>query len=532
MTFLSRLLLVVAAAVSCGAGAALAAPIVWVVPSSLQRVGPTDPAGAGLGAVVRAGRGEAEPFQVAIQAPAGGLTHVDFSVSDLVGPGGQTIPRSALTLYRENYVKIRRHSPTYLGPPNLPLTANVFPDGLIPFLDPTTGLPPNPGRGRVAQRYKAVPLDLAAGQNAVIWIDVAVPRSAAAGTYAGSYTVSSDQGSIEGQIELDVWDFTLPIAPSLKSSFNSYNRGRPGVGEELLRHKLMPDAVPVAEERGLIDQSGLNTADLLFYGGASYGHCKMTPAPSVADLLAAKATHQPDLFLYDFSADEIDLCSEIFPTVQAWARNLHQAGIPNLVTMAPVPELLDDGSGTGRSAVDVWVMLPSTYDQAQAQTPPRVTQVLAKGDAAWSYNALVQDSYSPKWELDFAPINYRIQPGFINQSLGLTGLLYWTAEYWSGNPWTNAERYRGYPGEGLLVYPGKKIGIAGVAPSMRLKYLRDGVDDYEYIELLKRCGQGDAALAAARTVGADWSHWTTDETQLESVRRQLGDLLQATHCAP
>jgi hypothetical protein len=200
--------------------------------------------------------------------------------------------------------------------------------------------------------------------------------------------------------------------------------------------------------------------------------------------------------------------------------------------MAPVPELLDDGSGTGRSAVDVWVMLPSTYDQAQAQTPPRVTQVLTKGDAAWSYNALVQDSYSPKWELDFAPINYRIQPGFINQSLGLTGLLYWTAEYWSGNPWANAERYRGYPGEGLLVYPGKKIGIAGVAPSMRLKYLRDGVDDYEYIELLKRCGQGGAALAAARTVGADWSHWTTDEMQLESVRRQLGDLLQATHCAP
>jgi hypothetical protein len=103
---------------------------------------------------------------------------------------------------------------------------------------------------------------------------------------------------------------------------------------------------------------------------------------------------------------------------------------------------------------------------------------------------------------------------------------------WNTSDAWNAVAWAAYPGEGLLVYPGKKLGIAGVAPSMRLKYLRDGVDDYEYIELLKRCGQGDAALAAARTVGADWSHWTTDETQLESVRRQLGDLLQATHCAP
>src|SRR5262249_22982735 len=153
--------------------------------------------------------------------------------------------------------------------------------------------------------------------------------------------------------------------------------------------------------------------------------------------------------------------------------------------------------------------------------PPRVTQVLAKGDSAWSYNALVQDAYSPKWEIDFLPINYRIQPGFLNQSLGLTGLLYWTVEYWAGNPWTNIDKFHGYPGEGILVYPGKRIGIVGVAPSMRLKYLRDGVDDFDYIQLLKSCGQGDAALAAARTVGTDWSHWTTDEATLEAVRRDL-----------
>ena len=105
-----------------------------------------------------------------------------------------------------------------------------------------------------------------------------------------------------------------------------------------------------------------------------------------------------------------------------------------------MPQLYDDGLGTGRSAVDIWTMLPLAYNDAQSFSRPRnVTYVLQKGDKAWSYNDLVQDSYSPKWELDFLPINYRIQAGFISQSLGLTGLLYWSVDDWSANPWENPQ---------------------------------------------------------------------------------------------
>src|SRR5690606_26710671 len=126
----------------------------------------------------------------------------------------------------------------------------------------------------------------------------------------------------------------------------------------------------------------------------------------------------------------------------------------------------DDGSGSGRSAVDTWVVLPKQYDA----NPGLVNQALQKGDEVWSYNALMQDQYSPKWQVDYAPINFRIQPGFINQSLGLSGLLYWKIDEWPADPWNNVQNMNiggyGYRGEGMLVYPGAQVGIAGVAPSM------------------------------------------------------------------
>jgi hypothetical protein len=508
-----------------------APPIVWVVPSSLHRVGPTDAPGSRTNVMIHAARAEFQSFQVAIQAPEGGLTNVNFLVSDLVGSNGAVISAQDLVAYREFYVTVKHHSPTYNGPPNLPITnVRTFPDALIPFIDPATGKPP------VDAKYRAVPFDLAARHNAVMWIDVFVPRGTLPGPYRGTYSVTSDQGGFEGEICVGVWGFTLPLEPSLKSSFNGGGTTVAGVNHELLRNKIMPNAVDQANEKTLIERYGLNATDLGFWSGVTYGQCNASGPPSVQVIESAKAAQQPDLYLYDETADPESSCTSpaFYRAMIAWAQNLHQAGVDNLVTQEPVPELYDDGLGTGRSAVDIWTMLPLAYNDAQSYSPPRVTYVVQKGDKAWSYNDLVQDSYSPKWELDFLPIDYRIQPGFISQSLGLTGLLYWSVDDWSPDPWENPQSKQepDYPGEGILVYPGGPAGLKGVAPSMRLKYLRDGVEDYEYVELLKHCGQTSFALSEARKIGRDWTHWTRDHAQLESVRRRLGDKIAALQCSP
>jgi hypothetical protein len=62
---------------------------------------------------------------------------------------------------------------------------------------------------------------------------------------------------------------------------------------------------------------------------------------------------------------------------------------------------------------------------------------------------------------------------------------------------------------------------------MRLKWLRDGVDDFDYVELLKRRGDGEWALARVASVAPDWAGWTRDVGALEATRTALGERLHA-----
>lgn len=507
---------VVLAAVVAFPFSAGAQPVAWTT-SSMVRTGPNDAAGAGTQqALLSAARGEYESFQIAIQAPAGGLTNVNVTVSALNGPGGATIPQSSFSLFREQYVYVSKSSPDWEGA-NRPLGAGWYPDGLIPFNDPSTGRP------ITGARLQAVPFSLSAANNQPIWVDILVPRNAAAGQYAGTWTVTSDQGNATGGIALNVWNFTLPLQSSLKSSFLYWNTANVAADQELLRNKIAPLHTDTAAQASLMANYGLSTAGLPYWSGADNSTCAMSAAPSVAELKASAALQQPGLMPFVYSADEIESCPSLIAPMKQWAQNIHQAGIKNLVTIAPNPLLFDDGSGSGRSAVDIWTVLPVGWNAAAAN----IATAIGKGDSVWSYNALVQDSYSPKWQIDFSPINYRIQPGFISNSLGITGLLYWKVDGWSSDPWNQVNNTGtfspgNYPGEGMLVYPGDQVGIQGVAPSMRLKWLRDGAEDYEYLQLLKAAGQESFERQKSTAVGADWSNWTKDAGTLLSVRDELG----------
>jgi hypothetical protein len=490
------------------------ATVVWTAPS-LDRINRTEPARSGSRIQLHAARGEYESFQIIVSSPLNGLKNVNITVSNLLGPNRQILPSKNITLYREHYVNVRKPSPQTKGT-NPSLGAGWYADGLIPFVDPVTLKPPTKGS------LKAVPFDLAGNQNQPIWGDIFVPRNLPGGSYRGKFTVTTDKGKTQGEILLEVWNFELPLKPSLHSAFEFWNPTSKNGQIELLKHKLMARRVKIEDERELIGKWGLNSAHLDIASDLNLRNCTMTPPPSVERLRSAAKRRSPELLLYDYTADEIDPCPNLHDVVKQWGRNLHAAGVLNAISVKPQPPLYSDGTKTGRSAVDIWVLLPRMYDEAKAN----VLHVLKKGDRVWSYNALVQDDYSPKWEIDFQPINYRIQPGFISQSLGLTGLLYWQNDLWTKDPWHDVQGYvadgHDYPGEGMLFYPGVQVGIEGIVPSMRLKWLRDGVEDYEYVQILKGLGRQDLALKLARVAGRDWHNWTKDPRVVESVRIKLG----------
>jgi hypothetical protein len=492
---------------------------VWIAPS-LHRVGKSDAPLGGTAVGLYAARGEYESFQIIVNGASTGLNNVNVTISDMQGPSGQVIPRNNFTLYREKYVYVNASSPNW-GGSNKPLGPGWYPDALIPFTDPSTG------KALSGAPLTAAPFSVEARTNQPVWVDLFLPRAAAPGQYSGTYTVTSNQGDVHGSIALTVWNFTLPTTPYLQSSFLFSQAGTLAAQQELLRHKLSPLSTSPASQPLLMKEHGLSATHTGPYSGAYAGHCVMSAAPPVSHFKSLASAQQPGLSLYNYSADEIGHCKNLYPTIQQWAHNMHQAGIKNMVSMSPTPALYSDGSGTGRSAVDIWVLLPLMYNNAKSE----VDYVLKKGDSVWSYNTLVQDAYSPKWLIDFDPINFRVQPGFINQSLNLTGLLYWRIDRFTSDPWNNVNNAgtyssNNYAGEGMLVYPGQQVGVQGVVASMRLKWLRDGVEDYDYIQILKNLGKSELAMKVARSVGPDWTNWTRDPGVLESARQQLGQAIE------
>ena len=495
------------------------APVVWTE-SSLSRIWKGSSPGSSNQIEVYSAKNETYSFQIGVQAPTRGLTNVNVVNSDLTGPNGAVIGGSNIALFREQYVSVPAAPAWLYSGSNPPGQAGLYPDGLIPFVDPETGRAPQGGT------LRAVPFAVSGGNNQPIWVDVTVPADAQPGTYNGTFTVRSDQGQATAHLTLHVWNFALPIAPSFKSAYHATSAHQDlYMSHELLRNRTSPDWFTLADERTLIDEWGLNATNLWVSSGLGLHNCLarlMPPAPSPSGVQAAKAKHQPDLLIYDFSADEIGRCPHVFPGMKQWAASLHAAGVQNLVTVVPTPALEDDGSGTGRSAVDIWTVLPTQYDESNSE----IQKVLAKGDSIWLYNVLVQDDYSPKLESNFGPLDFRLTMGFISQSLRITGFQQWKVDQWSQDPWNQVALTGGVP-DGGLVYPGAPVGLVGYAPSMRLKWIREGTNDFEYVQLLKGMGQGTWALQQAMTVGQDWHNWTRDYTQVEAVRIALGNAIDA-----
>lgn len=255
------------------------------------------------------------------------------------------------------------------------------------------------------------------------------------------------------------------------------------------------------------------------------------------------------------------------------ARQVHATRDPAIEMLSvvdPNPHLVRDTAdlgGDGRPALDVFVAAPG-YGW---ESPSALASVRSNATPSelWTYLIRVPDLYSPKWQLDYSPVAYRM--GFISQALGVSGAAIAEIADRSelgcdagpscpgrrsrppDNPWLdglhkNVCGGRAAPncdlnGDSQWLYPGSQVGLGrwSVVPHLRLKFLRDGIQDYEYIQILKTlsgggyarggCTQAFPGRTCAQVVaavgGEDWSSYSTDTHLLQRARKAIGDAIAA-----
>jgi hypothetical protein len=504
---------------------------VWAM-SSLIRVGQTDAPSTTMSITLSGARGETVDTQVIVKAPAGGLTKVNVSASALRGPGRAAIPASSIAIYREYYITVDGTA-RYGRGSNPPMGSGTYPEPLIPFQDPETNAP----LCATSAALKACNATVRAGENQPYWIDISVPRDSTIsppGTYSGTVSLTTDQGSAKIPVTLTVWNFELPIQPSEPSLWTLWPPG-PGntpitLNQALMRNKVMGWYDVTANKAADITNFGLNRSGLEISDPVGI-QCNGTYSslPSTNQINATAAGFPPGLALDFYVADELNGCPRAYPALKAIGRSAHAANFSVktlMTTNAPDPNLFNEGDG--RSAIDHWVLLDSM------QQWPALP--FTGGGDLWSYTSCNTGfGNAPEWMVDYPPINERIQAGFLNWTEGSKGILYYRADGWTaGNTlgsWNNVDTTAcgsglGRPGDGIFLYPPGPIASTEPAPGIRLKAIRDGIQDYEYAQILKNLGQTTFLNSVIQPIATSWTSWTHDPKALESVRLQLGHQLQ------
>ena len=515
----------------------------WVTHGS-KRVKPEEPSAGSRTAIIRSAKNEYEPFQVALRSGEA-LKNVDVSVSDLADGSGRTIGKENIALFREHRVYVRVPSYRCDNPPGW------YFDALIPFVNPATG-------ERISgkdTRFIAAPFNIWGGINELIWVDVFVPKDAAAGDYKGEMTVTVDgAAALKIPINLTVWDFALPDIPTMKAHFGGYHRAAKWHGvdrsseefrqielrycETMADHRICPEipadlhpkanpdgSISTEETHGrlkkFIETMRVNSFQIRFGTRSPY------PDPlgedrertirylrNMYDYLDANGWAEMS---YTYAIDEPN-DAEAYDRVRAFAKLLHEAQpkLKFLCTEQTKTQNPDWGDFNGY--VDIWVPLWPLHDEESAQ------ERLNAGDELWSYTALCQRREpSLFWQLDFSVLNYRV-PAWGSWRYQMTGLLYWSVVFWGQvkDPWLDQLTIYGrYNGDGSILYPGADAGIDGPVTSIRLKNIRAGMEDYEYFRLLADMGDEKFVDEHVRKIIQTWHSWEKNSDALMRAREQL-----------
>ncbi|MCE9616588.1 MAG: DUF4091 domain-containing protein [Lentisphaerae bacterium] len=172
--------------------------------------------------------------------------------------------------------------------------------------------------------------------------------------------------------------------------------------------------------------------------------------------------------------------------------------------------LTEHGAPELRGHVDIWTPLLNAYEDEWASACRRA------GDDIWWYVATGPRSPWPNNFIDHPGLEPRVQ-FWMAWHTGVKGSLYWNTTWWRHpdrpqDPWADPMSYsvdspvNWGNGDGRLVYPPRRWTsgetlVEGPTPSIRWELIREGLEDYDYLALLKQQADQLAQLDADPALG-------------------------------
>jgi hypothetical protein len=517
-------------------------------------------------------KNEHVPFQVVVSTqPPPTRYHSAASgffveASDLVSPKGR-ISRNQVKLYFEHVVLCYGKS-SPIG------ETGFWPDALPPLTDPFN----------MAAGFRQFV------KNRAIWIDVVTPADVPAGEYSGTIRVTQKGNPIDAlKLNLKVYDFALPAethlitymgvssrqlaafhnvepsSPEAKNLLQKYhallyaNRMEPWFNESLQPDitaagndvvvKFDEQAYELYMNRWKTERVILEAAPSELAGDSRFPQFSAGFNRRIKSYLKQvmdyyKRNGWLDKLVFNSPIDEPNT-AQAYADTRKWATLVHEAarGVPFLVTESPVPDNPDWGVLTGYA--NNFAVHGNALNRLDVKEAIRKEQATG-GEITW-YISCDQGYPQPNYFID-APAMDPVMVPWITWRYGMNGILYWELKFWSQtpDPWLDPVTYLsgflcsdGYilNGEGSLLYPGSKAqrhtgqkNVDGPVSSIRFELLREGIEDYEYLWMLKSLGDQKFADEAARNMVVDVRAFSRNIAELSAMRERMAKRIeQLTH---
>ncbi len=497
--------------------------LIYEAPNTVKVMREADPMTESSTMTFEMAKNEYESAQL-VFVPDKDVSSYDFTVADLTSAEGNRIDTGMMTVYHQKYIEVTKSSSSSAGMPT-----GWYPDALLPM--------------ETAAEYGET--TVSAGENQSVWVKIKTSAETPAGLYTGTFTLTVDGKTYPVSASVTVWNFAVPEENHVKSSFYNFREylinGELDNSMEmyekytdfLLDYRVSTDQLPVFEDDidAYVEAAKKYAADPrcsaynLYITGTSEYIPEINKSGPKVDIdrfedyiraLVENSTPEVNLieklYIYWHALDEphtegsnrmaetkynnekmVDKLAEIADSysedqLAAYGVTADQIRYVEHVVTAPYYSEME--------GVRTFCPLVNELDTEGRRELYRqkAYEAYGGGGTTWWYTACYPYSPYPNYHLDANLITARAL-SWMQRDYGVNGVLYWgTAVYVNVNdaqnryprdPYNDPEAFISAMGDGFLVYPGKRYGIDGPVPSIRLEAIRDGMEDYEYLLMLE-----------------------------------------------